>query len=48
MVVLEHNIRRGLVETDAEAVQLLLNNELVGHGLEGVQHNQQHIAGEGS
>ena len=41
----EHDLRRPLVEPDAEARQLALDQPLVGHGLHAVQDDEDHVAG---
>jgi len=44
LLPLEDDLRRLLVETNAEPFQFLLNDALVHHGFSGIQHDQDQIA----
>lgn len=45
--LLEHDIGRGLVESDSESVELSLDDVLVREGLERVEHDEDDVAGGG-
>lgn len=44
VLALKVNVRQAAVDSNAKALQLLLNQALVGHGFHGIQHDHDHVA----